>query len=258
MGTLAIQSQFEYRFNLAVDLFVQPILTTCVEIALWSMVFKSLPGDTLGGFPKEMYLAYAMWATFMGRVTSNWMYEFNMLNEIEQGTVNSVLVRPVSFFEYYLAQFLGYKWMCLVFTFWLPLLICYIFNLPVDLMKVPIAMLLVMYYMVFVHTLSFAFASLAFFFNRVGSMTVGKNFLMWILVGELFPLDLVPEPYRSVIIKLPSACGVYLPIGYITGRVSWNDFVFGFFSITTGILVVGLIARMMWLRGRQVYSGTGA
>ena len=222
------------------------------------MVFKSIPGETLGGFGKDMYLAYVIWATFMGRVASNWMYEFNMLNEIESGTVNSVLVRPVSFFEYYLSQFLGYKWMCLVFTMWLPLLVCHVFSLPVDLTKVPLAMLLVAYYMVFVHTLSFTFASLAFFFNRVGSLTVGKNFLLWILMGDLFPLDLIPEPYRSVIIKLPSANGVFIPVGFITGRVSWEDFWFGFVSVTIGILVVGSVAMLIWNKGRRVYSGTGA
>lgn len=222
------------------------------------MVFKSLPGETLGGFGKDMYLAYAIWATFMGRVASNWMYEFNMLNEVESGTVNSVLVRPVSFYEYYLSQFLGYKWMCLVFTLWMPLSVCYFFNLPVDLLKVPFAMLLVAYYMVFVHTLSFVFASMAFFFNRVGSMSVGKNFVMWILVGELFPLDLAPEPWRSIIMKLPPASGVYLPVGFLTGRVSWDDFLFGFVSVTFGILVIGSVAMVIWNRGRKVYSGTGA
>ena len=222
------------------------------------MVFKSLNGTTLGGFPKEMYLAYVLWATFMGRAASNWMYEFTMLNEIEQGTINSVLVRPVSFYEYYLAQFLGYKWMCLALTFWLPVVVCYALGLPVEWPRIPLAMLQTAYYMVFVHTLSFAFASMAFFFNRVGSMTVGKNFLLWVLVGELFPLDLLPEPYRSIIIKLPSACGVYLPVGFITGRVGWDDFLFGFISTTIGIFVVGLIAMKVWNKGRLVYSGTGA
>lgn len=258
LGSLAIQNQLEYRLNLAVDLFIQPLLTICVEVALWTVVFKSLPGETLGGFTKDMYLAYAVWATFMGRVSSNWMFEFKMLTEIETGTVNSVLVRPVSFYEYYLSQFLGYKWMTLIFTIWVPFAVCFVFKLPVEISKVPIAMLLVAYYMVFLHTLSFAFASMAFFYNRVGSMTVGKNFLLWILMGELFPLDLVPDPYRAILIKLPSACGVYLPVGFVTGRVSLNDFLFGFVSTTIGILAIGAIAMLVWNKGRRTYSGTGA
>lgn len=241
-----------------VDLFVQPILTTIIEVALWYMVFASITGTTLGGYPKEMYLSYAIWATFMGRIASNWMYEFNMMNEIETGTVNSILVRPVGFYEYYLSQFLGYKWMCLVSTFWLPFLVCWMFDLPVDPLKVPIAMILVAFYMVFVHTLSFLFASMAFFFNRIHSLSVGKNIVMWVLVGELFPLDLMPEQIKNVMLKLPPAAGVYLPVGYITGRVEWPVFAFGFLSVTIGILFLGAICFVVWNRGRKVYSGTGA
>lgn len=222
------------------------------------MVFASIPGDTLGGFPKEMYLAYALWAMFMGRAASNWMYEFRMMKEIETGTINGVLIRPMGFFEYYLSQFLGYKWMSLFATIWLPLSVCTFFGLPSDPLRVPLALLLVAYYMVFVYTLSFTFVSFTFFYNRMSSLTVGKNFILWILVGELFPLDLAPEPFKSILILLPPASGVYLPVGYITGRVGMTEVLNGFLSVTIGILVMGFFATIIWNRGRRIYSGTGA
>ena len=65
--------------------------------------------ETLGGFGREYYLGYTLWATFVGRITTNWMYEFMMLEQIETGRVNSILVRPISFYEFYLSQFVVAK-----------------------------------------------------------------------------------------------------------------------------------------------------
>jgi ABC-2 type transport system permease protein len=112
--------------------------------------------------------------------------------------------------------------------------------------------------MILVQTISFLVSALAFHFNRVYSMTIAKNLAMWVLSGELFPLDLLPEPYRGWLLDLPFANAVYIPVGYLTGRFSIDLVWHGFLTTTIGIVVLGMIANWIWRRGLLKYAGTGA
>lgn len=255
---LAIQSQLEYRVNFLIDAVIQPIITASVETTIWYAIMGSMSGATLGGFPRESYLAYAFWANFVGRVTINWMYEFTMLDEIDSGKVNAILMRPISFYEFFLSQFVGYKLLTATTSFIIPVIGCYWLDVPIHLERFPEMFLLILVYLVFVHTLSFSVACIAFFLNKAQSLTGIKNMIIWVMAGEMIPLDLYPEPFKSILIHFPFASGVYIPVGYITGRVSAELFWQSFVSIVVGIVVVGVGARLIWRMGLKSYTGTGA
>jgi ABC-2 type transport system permease protein len=227
-------------------------------MTLWIAVFHSQSGSSIGGFSRAHYLSYALWGAFVGRITVNWMYEFRMIEEIESGSVNSVLSRPISYFEYYWSQFFGYKFATTLISFLVPLTVEFFVNSPVQLARLPLAVLLVFYYVFHVYIMSFCITALAFFFNRVYSITMAKNLFLWVLAGELFPLDLLPEPWKSWLIVLPFSSGVYIPVGYITGRFGHELLLTGFLSVTAGIFVFGALAIVTWRAGLRVYTGTGA
>lgn len=255
---LAVLSQLEYRLNLFTDAIVSPVFTAAIEVTLWSAILNSTATATLAGFSKASYIAYGLWGSFVDRVTANWMYEARMIEEVNSGAVNSVLARPISFYEYYLSQFLGYKLLSLIISIAVPTAVCLWLPGPTMLSRVPAAILLIIWSLVFTHTLSFMIATLAFFFNRVQSLTFAKNVVLWVLSGNLFPLDLLPEPFRTVLISLPFSSAVYVPVGYITGRLDHPDLLRGFLSTTLGLLVLWPLANAIWLAGRRRYSGTGA
>ena len=54
--------------------------------------------------------------------------------------------------------------------------------------------------MILVHAISFVVAASAFYLNKVHAFTGAKNLALWLFTGELFPLDLMPEPLRSLVI----------------------------------------------------------
>lgn len=255
---LAVLQQLEYRFNLVADTVIQPVIVGLVEITLWLTFFASTGQSELIGFSRASYLSYALWAAFVARLSASWMYEQQMIDDIESGTVNSVLVRPISFFEYYLGQLLGYKVLITIISLIAPVVICSILDLPVQLTRLPLALALVFYYIVFGHVVSLMIASLGFFFSRVHHLTVAKNIALWMFTGEFFPLDLAPEPFRSILVALPFSSAAFRPVGYLTGRIDTPAMFDGFVSVTVGLLVLAPIATWMWNAGRRRYSGTGA
>lgn len=222
------------------------------------MIIASIASETLGGFSREYYLAYALWANFVGRVTTNWMYEYTMLEEIDSGRINSVLVRPISYYEFFLAQFMSYKLFVGLISFAIPTLACFLLGGQMHYDRIPLMMLYCAYFLIFVHTVSFCVACMAFFINRASSFTGIKNMAIWVLAGEMIPLDLYPEPLKTFMIHSPFASGVYVPVGFITGRFGYEFLWQSFLSVSAGILFFGLLARFMWRRGLHSYTGTGA
>lgn len=255
---LAIVSNLEYRLNYFIDALAQPIMTTLIEMLLWYAIFQGAGATEINGFSQTYYLSYAMWGGFFSRIAASWMYEYRMIGEIDSGSINGLLVRPMSFYEYYFSQLMGYKVLTTAVSLVIPIIAALIFDLPTEFLRLPIAILLCLYYLVLVHSISFIISCCAFHFNKIYSFTTAKNLLFWVVTGELFPLDLVPSPLREILIALPFSSGVYIPVGYLTGRVDFEMVKQGFLSVTVGIVVLNLIGAWMWRRGLKTYSGTGA
>lgn len=255
---LAIVTNLEYRLNYFIDALVQPTLTTGIEILLWLGVFAGAQTQTINGFGIDSYLSYALWAAFFTRISTSWMYEFRMIEEISSGTLNSLIVRPMGFYEYYLSQLMGYKVVTTIISLIIPIIVAKYFNLPTDLSRLPLAVLLCFYYLILVHTISFLISCAAFHFTKISSFTVAKNLALWILMGELFPLDLLPSPFKEWFIALPFSAGAFLPVGYIVGRVDTPMMWQGFVSVTIGLIVLNLAGYFWWKKGLDTYAGTGA
>lgn len=255
---LAIVSNLEYRLNFFVDAIVQPALTTGIEMLLWWAIFVGAATTEIAGFGREYYLSYALWAAFFARICTSWMYEHRMVTEIDSGTINGLIVRPMSFYEYYFSQLMGYKFVTTFVSMIFPIMVVLCFSLPTQFTRLPMAFALEFYYLILVHSLSFVVASCAFYINKAHSLTSAKNLALWTLTGELFPLDLVPEPYRTTLIALPFSAGVYVPVGYLTGRLEAEVVYQSFISITIGLAVINLIGYGLWRNGLRNYAGTGA
>lgn len=258
LARLAIITNMEYRVNFFADVFLQPVVTALIELTLWVSIFSVHGGGDIAGFGKDYYLSYAIWGAFVARITVNWMYEFRMLEEIETGKINSILVRPVSYYYYYLVQFLSYKGLTTAFSLLIPLSLMYFLKLPFQLDRFFLSLFLIGYFLILVHTMSFCVSCLGFYINRAHSFTVAKNLFFWILSGELFPLDMLPGFLKEVFLSLPFCSAVYIPVGFITGRFGYDVFFQGFISVTYGLIFFGALAYFLWASAIKKYSGTGA
>lgn len=250
-------SRLGNRFDFVMIALVLPLLAYGIEAVFWLGIFDVSGQELVGGFTKAQYLTYLLWLTTqLGG--PNWRFERNLISEINSGAVNSLLVRPTSFYEFHLGQFLGLKLITLVTSLPFLLLIAYWLQLPLILSHLLPAICLGIAYLIMIYTVNFALACLAFSFEHVYSMNNTKNMILWAMAGELFPLDLLPSPLKEWFIRLPFSCGVYIPASYISGRISTELFLQGFVNVFIGTLIFGILARLLWKRGLRIYTGTGA
>jgi ABC-2 type transport system permease protein len=255
---LAIVSNLEYRFNFFIDAFVQPLITVGIELLMWFAIFETANAAQIGGFSRDNYLAYGLWAPFLGRIAVSWMYESMMVEEVASGAINVILTRPISFYEYYLSQLMGYKIITTVLSLMAPLSISLIFSIPINYSRLPLALGLVFYYLFLVHTLSFVISTFAFYMTRVRSLTLVKNLTLWLLAGELVPIDLMPPAIAKILLLSPFPAGVYTPVAYITGRAGSELVLQSFISVTICTVIAMGVGAILWRNGLRSYTGTGA
>lgn len=255
---LAILTNLQYRFNFFIDSVLQPSISIGIESILWISIFSLSETQLIGGYDKNMYLAYITWAPFLSRIGISWMYESMMINDVTTGQINIVLTRPISFYEYYLSQLMGYKFITTVVSITIPLLCTYAFQLPFEYDRLPLTFLLIFSYLIFVHNLSFIISSLGFFMTKTNSLTVAKNLTIMFLAGDFIPLDLLPSAFSKIILKLPFAAGVYTPAAYLTNRVGIETVHQSFLAVFEGIILSALVCYLIWKKGLREYTGTGA
>jgi ABC-2 type transport system permease protein len=186
------------------------------------------------------------------------MYEAMMVEEVSAGNINIILTRPISFYEYYLSQLIGYKVITTVVSLLVPLLFSAVYKLPLHYDRLPMAFCLVFLYLFFLHNLSFIVSSMAFFITKVKSFTLVKNLILWLLAGELLPIDLMSPALSKILLWLPFSASVYIPVSYITGRCDETLVIQGFISIIISFAITSVIARLLWTKGLREYTGTGA
>lgn len=254
---LGVRARLEYRLNFVLDILIGPCVQFLIEAAFWLGCFQIAGLKEIGSFTAPQYLAYLLWLMLQFGA-ANWRFERAMILEINSGQVNAHLVRPGSFYEFQLGQFLSFKLTTLALSVPLLLTLAHLWDLPLLAERLPLALLMGLCYLLFIHTLNVAVSSLAFFFDHVYSLNTTKNMLLWFLTGEIVPLDLFPPMVSKWLILLPSSCGVYLPAAYISGRIDASVFHLGFLSLGLGIFFMSLFARSLWKLGLRSYGGTGA
>lgn len=254
---LGIASRTTYPIDFFMAIAVIPLCSFLVEAAFWTGLITASGNELLAGFPAPYYVGYFLYI-ILQLGSMNWRFERTMIAEINSGAVNALLLRPSSFFEYHLGLLLGQKLITACAMAPVVTLIAWWWNLPFHADRLPAVLFMGICYVILLFSLHFAVASMAFFFDNVYSLNNTKNMIIWVLTGELMPLDLLPSSIREYVIALPFSSGIYLPAAYLSGRIGTDVFMRGFISLAVGGLCFGLLARFIWKQGLRRYSGTGA
>jgi ABC-2 type transport system permease protein len=255
---LGVQRELAYPLNFVVDSVVNPFIVCGVEMSMWYAIVASQQGQSLNGYSVGSYLIYFLWGSFFSRQLNTWSQEYAMGQEIYSGQVNASLTRPVSYIMLHFFQFLGQRFIRLFIALGIPIVLSMVITDHAFLMRLPMALIVGFLYLFFNFKLAQLFLCLAFYLHRVNSVVFSKNVTLWVLTGELFPLDLLPDAAYRIARILPFASGVFIPVGYLSGRIGDTELMEGMIGLVAGIVGVTCAAEFAWARAVRHYSGLGA
>ena len=210
--------------------------------------------------PTQM-ICYFLLVALIGNIVGLWFQDYEITEDIRNGSINRFLLRPINYLGYRWALVLSKKMIYIVSTI-IPLTIGYYFLReylvpPKDtiiLVQVIVTTFMALYLN---FLLSFCAGLIGFWLLEVSSLFFIFYILQFLLSGGLFPLDLLPEPVFILMTWLPFQYMGYFQVKLYLGEYSSQQAGQGIMAIVVWIIVILLFAQFLWKRGTKKYSAYG-
>ena len=262
---IALEERLAYRGDFALGTLMRflPIIT---QIFLWWAIFESISGQSetggLAGYSFQDMVAYYL-LSMLGRAFSSMPgLASSVSKQIRDGEIKKYLIQPIDMLGFLLLGRAAHKvayYTVATVPFALVFFLCRGFftnGWPgVDVVAAFVISLIMAFLLGFF--LDLCIGLIGFWFLEVSSLLFVYMLLNFFLSGHMFPLDLLPEPWQTLVDYLPFKYLAYFPAAIFLGKVEPDEL---WWEVGIEFLwLIGLILLARWLyhRGLHRYSGFG-
>jgi ABC-2 type transport system permease protein len=247
---------FAYRLNFVLWRF-RMVLSLFIMYFLWQSVFEGR--GNLFGYSKTQMLTYIL----LSSLVSNFVLGTTtgaVAGEILSGDIINYILKPISFFKYYLARDLVDKILNISFAIVEISLVVILFKPPVYLQNnffvyIPFIIFIFLGALIsFFISINLSF--IGFWSNEVWAPRFIYLILIFFLSGTYFPLDILPKPIYYFLLLTPFPYFYYLPTKVYLLGINKSLFVEVFICLVWVYLSYNL-ARFLWQKGLKSYSFFG-
>ncbi len=263
---IALEERLAYRGDFALGTLMRflPIIT---QIFLWWAVFDAVGGvgasqGQLAGYSFHDMVAYYL-LSMLGRAFSSMPgLASTVAKQIREGEIKKFLIQPIDMIGFLLLGRAAHKtayYTIATLPFALVFFLCrgYFTNGWPDAEIMFAFVLSLLFAFLLGFFLDLCIGLIGFWFLEVSSLLFVYMLLNFFLSGHMFPLDLIPEPWESLVSVLPFKYLAYFPAAVFLGKVD-RDVLWRELGIEA-LWLVGLVvlARLLYARGVRRYSGYG-
>jgi ABC-2 type transport system permease protein len=237
---------------------IRMVMQILVTYFLWWAIFSNR--QVFAGYTESMMLTYILLSSVVRTIVlSTTTMEIGDI--IHEGNLSNHLVRPFSFFSYYIARDTGDKLLNLLCSVVEVAVLLLILRPPIFIQGSPLVIVsafaaaglgMVLY---FLYNMIFGF--MGFWTQDVWAPRFLSFVIMEFLAGSIFPLDILPKTLFFISKSLPFYYFLYFPLGIYLGKITGWDLVYGFAGACVWIGIFALAVRFLWSRGLHVYTAEG-
>ena len=263
---ISLAERLAYRGDFVLGTFVRflPIIT---QIFLWWAIFQSInPEDPnagrLSGFSFQDMVAYYL-LTMVGRAFSSMPgLSSSIGTKIRDGEIKKFLVQPVDLITFLFWSRVAHK---IAYFSISTLPFAFVFYLCRSYFTLgwpePWTLAAFMASLFLSFALGFYLEAciglVGFWMLEVSSLLFVYMLFQFFLSGHMFPLDILPEPFLSIVSFLPVKYLAYFPAAVFLGKVQGTQL-----AIDMGLLVAWTVfffalSQIIYRRGLKRYSGYG-
>jgi ABC-2 type transport system permease protein len=258
----SLVERLAYRadFFLSTLLRFLPMLTT---ILLWHAVYAGAgESSTLTDkFTLDQMIAYLLLVHIARMFSSMPGLAHGIARDIRDGNLKKYMLQPIEMIPYLLSYRIAHKLAYIAMSalpYALLFFLCrdYLPRWPDwSTLAAYVATLLMAFLIGFFFEASIGM--IGFWFLEVTSFLYVINTLSFFVSGHMFPLDLLPAPWASVLKALPFSYLAYFPTMVFVGKIQGAELVWGL--MIGAAWALGFIALANWLyrRGLRYYSAFG-
>ncbi len=262
---IALEERFVYRGDFALGTLMRflPIIT---QIFLWWAVFKSIGGGDVqqadvAGYSYQNMVAYYL-MTMIGRAFSSMPgLASGIANQIRNGEIKKFIIQPIDMIGFLLLTRVAHKlayYAVAIGPFVLVFYFCRWFfeGWPDALTLLAFFASLIMGFLLG-YFLEASIGLMGFWFLEVNSLLFVYMLFSFFLSGHMFPLDMLPAPWSTIVDLMPLKYLAYFPAAIFLKKVEGLDLLRGL-CIEAGWIVFFIwLCRFMHWRGLKRYSAYG-
>jgi ABC-2 type transport system permease protein len=262
----ALAERLAYRGDFALGTLMRflPIIT---QIFLWWAIFQSLSPSapysaSISGYSFHDMVAYYL-LTMLGRAFSSMPgLSSQIAKTIRDGEIKRYLVQPIDFLSFLFWSRVAHKIAYYSVAFGPFLLVFFLcrgyFSAgwpdPATLGCFLLSLLLSFTLGFYLET---CLGLVGFWMLEVSSLLFVYMLLQFFLSGHMFPLDLLPEPFQTIVNYLPIKYLAYFPAAVFLGKVQGTALLWDMILLLFWIALFYALSRWAYAKGLQRYSGFG-
>lgn len=257
---IALEERLVYRGDFALGTLMRflPIIT---QIFLWWAIFDAV-GTTIAGYTFHNMVAYYL-LTMVSRAFSSMPgLASGIALQIRNGEIKRFLIQPIDLIGFLLLSRVAHKLAyysvaCLPFA-----LVFFLCRGYFDQGWPPPPVLAAWIYSLILSFLLGFFLEatiglIGFWFLEVSSVLFVYMLLSFFLSGHMFPLDLLPAPWNTMVDLLPLKYLAYFPAAVFLGKVAGEQLYTGLVVQTAWVIALIFLSRWTLHRGLRRYSAYG-
>jgi ABC-2 type transport system permease protein len=263
---IALEERLVYRGDFALGTLMRflPIVT---QIFLWWAVFESVgagnrSGGTVAGYRFEEMVAYYL-LTMVSRAFSSMPgLASGVAAQIRTGEIKKFLIQPVDMLGFLLLNRLAHKlayYSVALLPFALVFYLCrgyFVSGWP-DAATLAAYVLCLLLSFLLGFFLEVSIGLIGFWFLEVSSLLFVYMLFNFFLSGHMFPLDMLPAPWKGIVDVLPLKYLAYFPASVFLGKVDRAELIRNLWIEAGWVLFFVVLARVTFHRGVKRYSGFG-
>jgi ABC-2 type transport system permease protein len=214
----------------------------------------------LFGYHQKEMLTYIILITFLNAVVLS-TTTAQVAQEIQDGSLSVILLRPVNYFAYCFSRDAADKCMNTFFSL-LELVLLYFFLKPDIIIQtqmekwIPfvgaIGIAIVLYFCI-----NMLLSFIGFWSREAWAPRFIFFILVTFLAGIYFPLDILPAPIYTFMRLLPFTYLVYFPLKIYLGQISSLELLFGFTTSLVWCFLLIFAMKNMFKKGIKLYTAEG-
>ena len=257
---ICIEERLVYRGDFALGTLMRflPIVT---QIFLWTAVFASAGEGKIPNFDQNDIIAYYL-LTMLARAFSSMPgLASGIARQVRDGEIKKFMIQPIDMVSYLLLARMAHKlvyYAIAIGPFALVYYICrnYFSGWPEpEILLAFIASLIMSFMLGFF--LEASMGMIAFWFLEVTSLLFVYMLFTFFFSGHMFPLDLLPDPWKTIVDFLPFKYMAYFPAAVFLGKIEGADLTRGLFVQAAWVVFFIFTCRRLMHSGFQRYSGYG-
>lgn len=263
---ICIEERLVYRgdFWLGTLMRFLPIVT---QIFLWSAVFAGMQAtragstDQIAGWSYHDFVAYYLLTTISRAFSSMPGLAGGIALQIRNGEIKKYLIQPVDLVGFLLLMRLAHKVVYYGIAFAPFALVFYLCRSyfpgwpPADVMFAYITSLVFSFLLGFF--LEATIGMIGFWFLEVSSLLFVYMLFNFFFSGHMFPLDMLPAPWDTIVQIIPLQYLAYFPSAVFLQKIQGQDLWVGIAVQGAWVLFFIVASRFIFSRGVKRYSGFG-